>query len=228
MTDESAPSSYGEATESGLAYQGALRKGVGSADTPGAVQLAAALRRVIRLSTGSICPDEELADVARAIDVFGDRLASGAQPSRYPGGRMATDLTAISRNHPMFGPANAVAPPLVPEIDGGRVRMQVTYGPQYEGPAGFVHGGHIAAGFDGVLAVTGGVNGAGGLTRTLAIRYRRPAPLGVALVYEGWVDSSDERTTFIHGVLRHGDEVCAECKGEFARRHGVPPDPAAP
>ena len=214
-------------TEAGRAYQAALSMGTKSADTPGAVQLAAALRSAIRLSTGSTCSDLVLADVARAINVLNERLEDGAQTSRYPGGQMSTDLTVISRNHPMFGPANPISPPLVPEIDGGRVRMHVTYGPAYEGPAGVVHGGHIAAGFDGVLAVTGGVNGAGGLTRTLCIRYRRPVPLGVAVVYEGWVDSTDERTTFIHGVLRNGDEVCAECKGEFARRHGAPSNPAA-
>jgi acyl-coenzyme A thioesterase PaaI-like protein len=179
------------------------------------------------MSTGSTCSDDVLADVARAINVLNERLTAGAQPSRYPGGKVSADLTVISRNHPMFGPANPISPPLVPEIEGGRVRMHVTYGPAYEGPAGFVHGGQIAAGFDGVLAVTGGVNGAGGLTRSLTIRYRRPTPLGVPLVYEGWVDATDERTTFIHGLLRNGDEVCAECIGEFARRHGAPSQPAA-
>jgi hypothetical protein len=83
----------------------------------------------------------------------------------------------------------------------------------------------MAAAFDAMVVMTAGINGLGGLTRSLTIRYRKPAPLNTRLDYEGLVDSTAERSTIVKVVLRHGDVVCAECTGDVATRNRVAHQP---
>ena len=66
--------------------------------------------------------------------------------------------------------------------------------------------------------MTAGVNGVGGMTRSLSVRYRKPTPLHTELVYEGAIGDTSERLTTVTGRLLAGDMVCAEAVGEFARR----------
>jgi acyl-CoA thioesterase FadM len=66
--------------------------------------------------------------------------------------------------------------------------------------------------------MTAGINGLAGFTRSLTIRYRRPAPLGVPLVYQGQIESARDRSTIVRVVLQHNDLVCAECTGDVATR----------
>jgi acyl-coenzyme A thioesterase PaaI-like protein len=102
--------------------------------------------------------------------------------------------------------------------DGEQLVGRATYGPLHEGPPGFVHGGLMASAFDAMTVMTAGINGLGGMTRSLTIRYRKPAPLNVELVYTGRVETTGERSTIVKVELRHGDDLCAECKGDVATR----------
>jgi acyl-CoA thioesterase FadM len=76
----------------------------------------------------------------------------------------------------------------------------------------------MAAAFDAMVVMTSGINGLGGLTRSLAIRYRKPAPLGVELVYDGEIEAVGPRSTTVKVVLRAGEQICAECSGDVATR----------
>jgi acyl-coenzyme A thioesterase PaaI-like protein len=69
-----------------------------------------------------------------------------------------------------------------------------------------------------MVVMTAGINGLAGLTRSLTIRYRRPAPLGVPLVYQGDVESRTDQSTIVRVVLRDEDLLCAECTGDVATR----------
>ena len=191
-----------------------------------AVRLGAALRRASRLAAASHAPDELVDRVAAEVERLADLLVAHAEPSRYaqaerrgsPGGGFLT--------HPFTGLANPCSPPVRLHPDGERLIGAVTWGPAFEGPPGFAHGGHISGAFDVLLTATAGVNGRGGLTKSLAVRYRRPAPLEVELRYEAEIVSSesDERTTVVRGRLLDGDRVCAEGTAEIATGRG----PAVP
>jgi acyl-CoA thioesterase FadM len=74
----------------------------------------------------------------------------------------------------------------------------------------------VAAGFDAVLIFAAVCIGHPGVTGSLTVRYRRPTPLGVDLVYEARPDRIDGRKAFIAGKLLDPDgHVCVEAEGTF-------------
>jgi hypothetical protein len=185
-----------------------------------AVRLAEALRDLADLAVGSSAPDEVLEDVAADLAGLQQVLAPYARPSRYEQAeRIGTVGTFV--NHPMVGSANPCAPPIVMRPDGERLTGDVQFGTAREGPPGCAYGGYIAAGFDAILLMAAGMNGVGGPTRRLEIRYRRPTPLNTPLRYESAIDSVEERVTRITGRLLAGDLVCAEGVAEVARGRRV-------
>jgi hypothetical protein len=188
-----------------------------NADAP--VRLAAAVRRLAHVVTGTNGADADLYDVAAAVEALADRLEPHGETSRYVQGRRIGGAEGVFITHPLIGATNPGAPPLAVQPDGECLHGHAVYGPIHEGPPGFVHGGVMAAAFDAMVVMTAGINGLGGLTRSLAIRYRKPAPLNTRLDYEGVVESTAERSTIVKVVLRHGDVVCAECTGDVATRN---------
>ena len=205
-------------SDAARAYRSALKTAAEPPDgAAAAVRLAGALRRMARVVTGSTAPDELLDEVTGELERLADRLEPHAQPSRYTqAGRLSG--TGMFITHPMIGPTNPVSPGIVMRPEGEVLRGRVTYGTTYEGPPDYVHGGYIAAAFDAIITMTAGINGRGGLTKSLAVRFRKPTPLNTEVVYEGAIDSRDERSTRVRGVLRAGDTVCAEGTGEIVYR----------
>ena len=185
--------------------------------TPG--RLADALRRLQPAVTGTTAGPE---DLAAAVEELAEGLEAAAEDSRYPQGERLGGGTGAFLTHPIVGRTNPIAPPIVLEIQGESMVGHVVYGTPYEGPRGYAHGGHIAAAFDVMLATTAGINGVGGLTKSLAVRYRRPAPLHQPLVYRGELEAVEERSAVIKGTLHYGEELCAEAVGHFAYRAGAP------
>lgn len=200
-------------------------------DPPGearaAVRLGSALRRAARLATASAAPPELLDRVAAEVERLAELLAPHAEASRYPHAERLGSPGAGFLTHPFTGAVNPCSPPLRLAPDGETLVGSVSWGPQFEGPGGFAHGGHISGCFDVLLTATAGMNGRGGLTKSLAVRYRRPAPLDTELRYEAAVDSFDGRTTVVRGRLTDGDQVCAEGTAEIATGRG-PAVPAPP
>ena len=194
----------------------------GAAEPPpsaaAAFRLAEALRRLGALAVGTAAPDAVLDEAAAAVDAASDRLAPYAEPSRYEQAQRLGGASGVFLNHPITGPVNPLAPRVVMRPDGERLLGRALYGTPYEGPPGAVHGGQIAAGFDAVLAMAGGINGRMGMTRSLSTRFLKPTPLHTELVYEAAIVAREERKTVVHGVLRAGDVVTAEGTGEFVFR----------
>jgi acyl-coenzyme A thioesterase PaaI-like protein len=116
---------------------------------------------------------------------------------------------------PMIGFYNALAPPVVLEVDGHDVRGRATLGSAYEGPPGCVHGGIVAALFDELLGVANITSGVGAMTGTLTIRYRSPTPLHAPLDFAAAVDRIEGRKVFTSGSIRAGERLCAEAEGIF-------------
>jgi hypothetical protein len=182
-----------------------------------AVTLGQALRALNRSVVGSTAPDDVVADVTAGVERLTERLAAYAHPSRYEQAQ-AVSGTGTFLNHPMIGPANPCAPPIQMHIEGDALVGEVTFSTPQEGPPGHGYGGYLAAGFDAILLMTAGINGLGGPTRSLAVRYRRPTPLHIVLRYTARIEAVEERSVRIRGALVGEDgTVYVEGEAEVAR-----------
>jgi len=186
------------------------------ADSAAAIRLAQAVRALARVTVGSDAPESALQGAAETIEGLVATLGRHAAKSRYDQATRLSDAGTFV-NHPMIGLANPCAPPIVVETRQGNLTGHVTFGTPQEGPPDCAYGGYIAAGFDAALLMTAGINGVGGPTRSLAVRYRRPAPLQVPLHYEGRISRMEERWVVVEGSLMAGDTVCAEATAEVAQ-----------
>lgn len=186
-----------------------------------AVRLSAALRRLVDTATGSDADDELLDTVAGEVERLTPLLGPHSEESRYPQSERIGGPEGMMISHPVIGPINPFAPRVIMTPSGDELVGSVTYGAAYEGPPGFVHGGHISSGFDAILAMTAGVHGRGGVTKWLRVEFLKPTPLHVEVTYVGIIDERRERSTTVRAELRAGDVVCARGASEqVMRRRG--------
>ncbi|MCZ7536463.1 MAG: PaaI family thioesterase [Acidimicrobiia bacterium] len=160
--------------------------------------------------------DVPAAEIDAAASVIHDvtrRLGGNDKPAGA-GYRPTHPLDRLPRS-PFVGEANPVSPPAEWDVRGERVHATVTFGPIYEGPPGYVHGGFIAMAFDELLGLTNSQLGRPGMTGTLSIKYRNPTPLHREVRLESWVERMEGRRVVIRGELRHDDTLCAEAEGLF-------------
>jgi acyl-coenzyme A thioesterase PaaI-like protein len=163
--------------------------------------LGDALRELVDAAVLTEVAEEELAAVAGAVREQAARLRAQA---RELTGIAAVDDPEVGERwyNPVYGPGNPFAAPLdVVVSDGGRVSARVTLGKPFEGPPGLVHGGFIATMLDHVLARAARSAGHGGLTATLAVRFRRPVPLGAPLVLEAALEETEGRRATTRATL---------------------------
>ena len=111
--------------------------------------------------------------------------------------------------------ANPFAPPIRLAVANGKVLGHANFGVAFEGAPGIVHGGFIAAAFDQVLYMAQSITGIPAVTATLAVHYRKPAPLLTELVFEGMVDRVEGRKIFTRGTVAANGVLTAEAEGLF-------------
>jgi len=140
-------------------------------------------------------------------------------------------LRAEAFDHSLFrGPANPLAPPLVVttevDDDGRYVVGSVRLDRSREGPPERLHGGYLAGLFDDVLSgVPSLVEMGPTVTARLAIRFREPTPLDVALRFEARVVRHSGRRLVARarclvaaaggGAAADGSTVTAEAEALF-------------
>lgn len=108
------------------------------------------------------------------------------------------------------------------EDEEGRVVGKFTTGSQHQGYPGVVHGGILTALLDETLGRVAIAAGRWTVTARLAIRFRRPIPVGEVLTVVGEVVNWDRRTLEARGEIRLADgQVGAEASGTFVE---IPPD----
>ena len=182
-------------------------------------RLASAMRLVIERLVPSNAPEEELRRAADGLERYAEALKAHPRLRRLTGApesANAGDAGAFFDQSPLIGLANPLAPPISIERSGERMaRGMVTFGSAYEGPPGCVHGGFIAAAFDEVLGFVQSLGGSPGMTGTLTVRYRKPTPLHVELVFEAELLRNEGRKIFTRAVVRSGELVTAEAEGLF-------------
>jgi hypothetical protein len=110
-----------------------------------------------------------------------------------------------------IGLHNPCFPEYVITVEGDRAWGTVSFPAVYEGPPGIVHGGFIAVLVDCVVQHHNCDLGVAGKTSSLAVRFRRPAPLVTPLRFEVDRRADDRRITSAVHLLAHGVE-CAEAE----------------
>jgi uncharacterized protein (TIGR00369 family) len=116
------------------------------------------------------------------------------------------------------GGANARGMQLTYEQDDTtqRIRGNFRLGTEYQGGAGFVHGGIIATVLDEVMGKVCRFRGVHAVTAELTVEYLRPVPVDVDLVVHGYEAEMAGRNLFMVGEIRNvSGKVLARGKGRF-------------
>lgn len=131
------------------------------------------------------------------------------------------------------GHANPIAPPMILEEEGEWVVGKVKLGRAYEGAPGFIHGGVVSLLFDQLFGSIIIREAIAGVTGELNVRYEKPTPVGVPLVFRTRLADIEGRHHRCEGVLVSGDEVLARAsalmvavdrdhlRGLFEAAHGA-------
>jgi uncharacterized protein (TIGR00369 family) len=100
--------------------------------------------------------------------------------------------------------------------DAKRIRGNFRLGAEYQGGAGFIHGGIIATVLDEVMGKVCRFRGVHAVTAELTIQYLKPVPVDADLIVEGHEVEMTGRNLFIVGEI--GDvsgKVLARGRGRF-------------
>lgn len=188
---------------------------------PAKRELASELRALLSCVAKSASSEEELQAAVISIRQLVGSLGAQTEDAEIEtiSDTEIQGMDDFMDRSPIVGLSNPMAPPaeLKPDFEARVVRGRVTFGAQYEGAPGVVHGGYIAATFDEALGMATVFSGEPGLTGELTVRYRRPTPLLVPLAFEASYVRSEGRRIYTTGTVRVGDTVTAECDGLFIR-----------
>jgi len=184
-----------------------------------------ATRRVIAHLRKTKAPAALLHEAEVTLAALAERLAPFDHPGPYAQGVLdmgegsmipgAGDPAAFFPYSPVVGPLNPIAPPIDFVRDGDALVACHRFDAPWCGPPTAVHGGVIALVFDELLGCVNVVNGVGGFTGTLTIRYRSLTPIGEPIAMRGWIERRDGRKTFTRGTMKLGERLCAEAEGVF-------------
>ena len=181
-------------------------------------RLSAAMRKINEALMDMDASEEDLLAAAGRAEQFAlalEETRTGHQQWGFGESAVAGEVRAMLDRSPLIGLGNPVAPPLTFTIEDDHVLGTGSFGLQYEGPPGSVHGGFVAAAFDEVLGMAQSLTGKPGMTGTLTVKYRKPTPLHRELRFIARVDRVEGRKIFASAQLFHGETLCAESDGIF-------------
>ncbi|MFM8303071.1 MAG: PaaI family thioesterase [Actinomycetota bacterium] len=158
--------------------------------------------------------DDALARAAAAVEAATAALVdAGAAPTA---GRPRTAHYGDFLPHSLLvGQAHPLSPAATYTVTDGVLEVRVRFGAVYEGPPGCVHGGIVALAFDELFGMCNVVNGRGGLTGRLSVRYRTPTPLHRELRMTAWPVHREGRRMRLHGTVHADDVLTADAEGLF-------------
>ena len=106
-----------------------------------------------------------------------------------------------------------------------RIRGRFQLSSDYQGAAGFIHGGVIATLLDEVMSKANRFRKARAVTAELNVEYLKPVPVGEDLLVEGWETDAKGRNLFLQGEIRDSaGNLLARGRGRFVDLDG-PRDP---
>ncbi len=177
--------------------------------------VAARLRRLTGLLLAAEDDDPAVDRLLAALDEAEVALAARLPADLEPrvGAAARGDGRVYVDHGRDIGAYNPAFPAYDLTVDGTRATGTVTFPIAYEGPAGVVHGGFLALFADCIAQHHNCEVGVAGKTVSLAIRYRRPAPLltTLAVAAERRVEGSR-----IHSTIQvlDGDRLLCEAEIE--------------
>jgi acyl-coenzyme A thioesterase PaaI-like protein len=102
------------------------------------------------------------------------------------------------------------------ELDGDLVFTQWTPDADHVGFPGFAHGGLVSAILDDAMGRGSALHHMWVVTARLEVRFRRPAPIGTPLRFEGWITRLLRRALHTEGrVLLPDGAVVADAAGTY-------------
>jgi acyl-coenzyme A thioesterase PaaI-like protein len=200
-------------------------------DSPRAAkhELVRAVKRLIELTAhldvhecDDLAPIAELTDSVAAIAERMEPL-----PTLHTKGGLGSvggDDGALLERSGISGRSNPLAAPVQWVIDADTATGWATYSPAYEGPAGHVHGGFVAAAFDDLMGSAQTLSGSAGYTGTLTVRMIRPTPLERRIDYEAGITRVEGRKIFVWGTAACDGVLLAQAEIVFI----APKDGARP
>jgi acyl-coenzyme A thioesterase PaaI-like protein len=186
-------------------------------------ELGDALRELVDASVTTAVPAAELRAAAAGAREVTARLAA----ERRPRGQLSPldDIADFQQVYNMVsGVGSALAPPLDVRVVEGGVVAETSFGPAYEGPPGFLHGGMSGLVMDQVLGAATIRAGLWGMTAHLELDYRGPVPLLTPVVMTARVTGAEGRKSGVTGTIALAAEpehALVEARGVF-----VAPRPA--
>ncbi|HEY2641471.1 MAG TPA: PaaI family thioesterase [Streptosporangiaceae bacterium] len=174
-------------------------------------ELGEALRRLLDVAVRTGASPAELGAAAATIDELTASLAKTAV-------RADMSVRADSyRAHLSLvgGASHPIAPQLNFTVVGDTGAGEVVVGPVFEGGPGLVHGGIVALLIDHAMGCVAASADRPAMTVRLAIRYRRPTPLGVPLTVTAALDRIEGRKLHLSAVIKAAGEVTAEADAIF-------------
>ncbi|MGN0099473.1 MAG: PaaI family thioesterase [Dietzia sp.] len=183
-------------------------------DDEGLYALVEQVRRIRALTTGGIFDTDLGPLTARLREVADELEAASASPQHRQ--EVSWRERRYVPNCPIIGRSNVLAPPAEFELlEDGTVRSEITFGLEYQGPPGCVHGGIVALLFDAVLGRANHHAGTTGMTLYLDLDYRSPTPILEPIVVTGRQVRVDGRKVWAQGAIHHGERLCATAEGLF-------------
>ncbi|MGH3951268.1 MAG: PaaI family thioesterase, partial [Pseudonocardiaceae bacterium] len=182
-------------------------------------ELGSELRSLMEAATRTEVPTEVVRRTAGRLreltQPLTERLRAPERPSSVD------DLVSgVRMFNPVIGEGNPIAPPVRFEIVGTQVEGRCTLGHAHEGPHMFSHGGMSALWLDQALGHAAAAVGNIGVTTNLAVRYRRPVPLGVPLRVWARTVEVDANRTVAEGAIATVAEpgvALVEAEGRFLK-----------
>jgi uncharacterized protein (TIGR00369 family) len=133
---------------------------------------------------------------------------------------MARTVLGVKAENPCFGcgGANPRSMRLEFEQDDERRRVvgRFRLGPEYQGGAGFIHGGIIAVLLDEVMGKVNRFREVRAVTAELTVEYLKPVRVDEEITVEGWETEKSGRSLMHAGEIRNAaGELLARGRGRF-------------
>lgn len=159
---------------------------------------------------------EQAAQLRAGIAALPDLSAHGSAA------RAPVPASLLHERSPISGHVNPVAVPMHFEYFDDKVIARAVFGRQFEGPAGGVHGGAVAAAFDEILGVAQMLSGYAGYTARLTLDYRAITPIETEIVHESAVERIDGRKLHMWARSTCEDKLLVEGEGLFIIQSHLP------
>src|SRR5215472_11374263 len=174
-------------------------------------ELGEALRRLLDVVVQTGAPPDDLRAAAATIDELAAKLATStvrADRSVATGSYRAHMSLVGGLSHP-------IAPQLQMEVNGDSGRGEVVVGPVFQGGPGLVHGGVLALLIDHAMGCVAAGPERPAMTASLAMRYRKPTPLGVPLTVSVWLDRIEGRRLHLSAEIVADGQVTVQAHAVF-------------